>query len=76
MHGKFCQIPASRQYDEDWNMGIATGEGDNVQIPASRQYDEDWNYNGDEVGASWTISLIPASRQYDEDWNSLYIAHD
>ncbi len=38
-------IPASRQYDEDWNKGAkVVKQLVNVEIPASRQYDEDWNW--------------------------------
>ncbi len=61
-------IPASRQYDEDWNCTSKRLEFHCLFIPASRQYDEDWNIF---LLATFFGFLIPASRQYDEDWNFL-----
>ncbi len=64
----FSKIPASRQYDEDWNTMSFTSVQFNSVIPASRQYDEDWNNRY--ASSIWALPLyIPASRQYDEDWN-------
>ena len=63
-------IPASRQYDEDWNDLRRTISERLIWIPASRQYDEDWNRGGNSAYRIIKV-VIPASRQYDEDWNTV-----
>ncbi len=63
----FVMIPASRQYDEDWNCFLVRTFGHcfllfqpvasmmRIETPTSI--------------CSVPIYVIPASRQYDEDWN-------
>ena len=63
-------IPASRQYDEDWNTSLAgiPKRGILFQPVASMMRIETYCYF-----AWWFIFNIPASRQYDEDWNTTHL---
>ncbi len=65
-------IPASRQYDEDWNHNRLLKprqQPQGFQPVASMMRIE--TFYGTGIYAGTGFNQIPASRQYDEDWNQV-----